>query len=215
MTGRLFLCQDLFPPFKRTREKAKINGEKMNTKIRATVLDGDGIKRTLQRISHEIIEKNQGLENLAVIGIRTRGAFLAERIAANLKKIEGKDIPLGALDITLYRDDLTEIAEQPVVLETAIDFDITGKKIVLVDDVLFSGRTVRCALDELIDFGRPANIQLAVLIDRGHRELPIRPDYVGKNIPTGKEESVEVRIKETDGVEEVVVLLNDKEDEHE
>lgn len=187
----------------------------MNTKIRATVLDGDGIKRTLQRISHEIIEKNQGLENLAVIGIRTRGAFLAERIAANLKKIEGKDIPLGALDITLYRDDLTEIAEQPVVLETAIDFDITGKKIVLVDDVLFSGRTVRCALDELIDFGRPANIQLAVLIDRGHRELPIRPDYVGKNIPTGKEESVEVRIKETDGVEEVVVLLNDKEDEHE
>ncbi len=120
--------------------------------------------------------------------------------------IEGTEVEVGALDITMYRDDLTEIAEQPVVHATEIDFDITGKNIILVDDVLFSGRTVRCALDELIDFGRPANIQLAVLIDRGHRELPIRPDYTGKNIPTAKNESVEVRIKEIDSSEEVVVL---------
>jgi pyrimidine operon attenuation protein / uracil phosphoribosyltransferase len=200
MTGRLFLC-----PKQNTRKEAK-----MNAKIKSRVLDSEGIKRALQRMSHEIIEKNQGIKNLAVIGIRSRGAYLAERIAANLEKIEGQKVPLGAIDITLYRDDLTEIAEQPVVRATDIDFDITGKKIVLVDDVLFSGRTVRCALDELIDFGRPANIQLAVLIDRGHREFPIRPDYVGKNIPTGKQESVEVRIKETDGAEEVVVLGKNK-----
>lgn len=184
----------------------------MNGKIRAKVLDADGIKRTLQRISHEIIEKNQGVENLAVIGIRSRGAYLAERIAENLREIEEKKVPLGIIDITMYRDDLTEVAEQPVVHETEIEFDISGTKIVLVDDVLFSGRTVRCALDELVDFGRPANIQLAVLIDRGHRELPIRPDYVGKNIPTGKEENVEVRLSETDGVEEVVVIRYDKEE---
>ena len=131
---------------------------------------------------------------------------MAERIAAALKKIEEKEVPVGALDITLYRDDLTEVAEQPVVHATEVDFDITDKKIILVDDVLFTGRTVRCALDELIDFGRPANIQLAVLIDRGHRELPIRPDYVGKNVPTAIEETVEVRLKETDKKEEVVVL---------
>lgn len=178
----------------------------MNLKEKATVLDADGIKRSLQRIAHEIIEKNQGLENVVVIGIRTRGAYLAERIARNMEKIEGKEVPVGALDITMYRDDLTEIAEQPVVHSTEIKFDITGKKIILVDDVLFSGRTVRCALDELIDFGRPANIQLAVLIDRGHRELPIRPDFIGKNIPTAETENVEVRIKESDDTEEVVVL---------
>ena len=178
----------------------------MNSKIKSRPLDADGIKRTLQRISHEILEKNQGIEGLVVIGIRSRGAYLAERIAKNLKEIEGKEVPVGALDITLYRDDLTEVAEQPVVHSTDIGFDITEKKIILVDDVLFSGRTVRCALDELIDFGRPANIQLAVLIDRGHRELPIRPDFVGKNIPTSKNENVEVRIKEVDDEEEVVVV---------
>ena len=178
----------------------------MERKIKSKPLDAEGIKRTLQRISHEILEKNQGIGDLAVVGIRSRGAHLAERIARNMKEIEGKDIPVGVLDITLYRDDLTEVAEQPVVHSTDIGFDITGKKIILVDDVLFSGRTVRCALDELIDFGRPANIQLAVLIDRGHRELPIRPDFVGKNIPTAMEEIVEVRIKETDNTEEVVVL---------
>ena len=178
----------------------------MEFKIKAKVLDAEGIKRTLKRISHEIVEKNQGIKDLAIIGIRSRGAFLAERIAKNIKEIEG-EVPVGALDITLYRDDLSEIAQQPVVHSTDIDFDVSGKKIILVDDVLFTGRTVRCALDELIDFGRPANIQLAVLIDRGHRELPIRPDFVGKNIPTSHKESVEVKIKETDNAEEVNVLM--------
>ncbi|MGB2661144.1 MAG: bifunctional pyr operon transcriptional regulator/uracil phosphoribosyltransferase PyrR [Candidatus Omnitrophota bacterium] len=178
----------------------------MNLKVKSKILDAEGVKRTLLRISHEILEKNRGTQDLVVIGIKYRGAYLAERIAGNLKEIEGKDVPIGALDITLYRDDLTEIAQQPVVHGTEIDFDITGKKIILVDDVLFSGRTVRCALDELIDFGRPANIQLAVLVDRGHRELPIRPDFVGKNVPTAKDESVEVRLQETDETEEVVVL---------
>jgi len=188
------------------RARGKRQRDEMELKLKSRILDAEGIKRTLQRISHEILEKNQGGVELAIIGIRCRGAYLAERIAENIKTIEGKETPVGALDITMYRDDLTEIAEQPVVHSTEIEFDITGKKIILVDDVLFSGRTVRCALDELIDFGRPANIQLAVLIDRGHRELPIRPDFVGKNIPTAKEESVEVRLKNVDGVEEVVVL---------
>ncbi|NQT32124.1 MAG: bifunctional pyr operon transcriptional regulator/uracil phosphoribosyltransferase PyrR [Candidatus Omnitrophica bacterium] len=178
----------------------------MNLKEKSKTLDEAGIKRTLLRISHEIIEKNQGTDELVVIGIRNRGAYLAERIAENMKAIEGKDVPVGAIDITLYRDDLSEIAEQPVLQSTDIDFDINNKKIILVDDVLFTGRTVRCALDELVDFGRPANIQLAVLVDRGHREFPIRPDFVGKNIPTSKDESVEVRLKETDDKEEVVVL---------
>jgi len=178
----------------------------MNLKEKSKILDAEGIKRTIQRISHEIIEKNQGIKNLAVIGIKTRGAVLAERIAYSLAQIEGEKPEVGALDITLYRDDLTEVSEQPVVHATEVDFDINGKKIILVDDVLYSGRTVRCALDELIDFGRPANIQLAVLVDRGHRELPIRPDYIGKNIPTSQEESIEVRLKEIDNKEEVVVL---------
>lgn len=190
--------------------EAKKEGRKMNN-IKSKVLDSDGIKRTLQRISHEIIEKNQGIDNLAVVGIKTRGAYLAERVAENLKRIEGKDVKVGAIDITLYRDDLTEIGEQPVLHSTEIDFDITGMIIILVDDVLYSGRTVRCALDELIDFGRPQAIQLAVLIDRGHRELPIRPDYVGKNIPTSKDESVEVNIMETDDTEEVIVIEKNKE----
>ncbi|MFH1394895.1 MAG: bifunctional pyr operon transcriptional regulator/uracil phosphoribosyltransferase PyrR [Candidatus Omnitrophota bacterium] len=178
----------------------------MNLKIKAKALDEKGIQRTLLRISHEILEKNQGQKNLVVVGIRTRGAHLAERIAKNIKQIENKDVPVGAVDITMYRDDLTEIAEQPIVHSTDIEFDITGKKIVLVDDVLFTGRTVRCAIDELIDFGRPESIQLAVLIDRGHRELPIRPDFVGKNIPTAKNESVEVKLYETDESEEVIIL---------
>ncbi len=178
----------------------------MNLEIKAKVLDEKGIKRTLQRISHEILEKNQDVGTLAIVGIRTRGAYLAERIAENIQQIEGKEVPVGALDITLYRDDLTEVSEQPVIRSTEIEFDLNGKQIILVDDVLYTGRTVRCALDELIDFGRPANIRLAVLIDRGHREFPIRPDYVGKNIPTAKQESVEVRLKETDDAEEVNVL---------
>ena len=178
----------------------------MNLERKSQILDAEGIKRSLQRIAHEIIEKNEGAENLGIIGIKTRGEFLAKRIAKKVSEIENVKIPVGALDITLYRDDLTEVGEQPVLHSTEIPFDITAKKIILVDDVLYTGRTVRCALDELIDFGRPANIQLAVLIDRGHRELPIRPDYVGKNVPTSLNESVEVLIKETDGTEEVIML---------
>ncbi len=185
----------------------------MKTAKEIEVMDKEGIKRILRRVSHEIVEKNQGVENLAIIGIKSRGAFLAERIAENLEKIEGRKVPVGAIDITLYRDDLTEVAEQPVVHSTEVEFDITGMKIILVDDVLFTGRTVRCALDELIDFGRPANIQLAVLVDRGHRELPIRPDYVGKNMPTGRKESIEVRLAEIDGEEEIVLIKNTGEEE--
>jgi pyrimidine operon attenuation protein/uracil phosphoribosyltransferase len=172
---------------------------------KSQILDKDGIKRTLMRIAHEILEKNKSLDEVAIVGIRNRGAYLAHRIADFIKDIEGEDVPVGTLDITLYRDDLTQIAEQPVIHETEIDFDVEGKTIILVDDVLFSGRTVRCALDELIDFGRPKGIQLAVLIDRGHRELPIRPDYVGKNVPTSLKEAIEVHLEEVDEREDVVI----------
>lgn len=175
-------------------------------KPKAKVLDAEGIEKSLTRIAHEMIEKNQGeLDQLAIVGIMTRGATLAERIQKLIQQFEGKTLPLGVIDITLYRDDLTQVAQSPIVHETRIDFDITEKKVILVDDVLFTGRTVRCALDELIDFGRPKAIQLAVLIDRGHRELPIRPDYVGKNLPTNFNEIVHVRLLETDGSEEVVI----------
>lgn len=170
------------------------------------VLDAKGIERALSRISHEILEKNHDLTALAIVGLRTRGEVLGARIAANIRALEGIAVPQGALDITFYRDDLNLRERQPRVKATDISFDITGKNIVLVDDVLCSGRTVRAALDALIDFGRPRRIQLAVLVDRGHRELPIRPDYVGKNIPTAPEEQVQVRIAEQDGSEEVVVL---------
>ena len=145
-----------------------------------------------------------------MIGIRTRGVILAERLQKNIKEIEGCDLPVGILDITLYRDDLTKASTQPVVGETHIDFDLTNKKIVLIDDVLFSGRTIRCALDALIDFGRPSEIQLAVLIDRGHRELPIRADYVGKNIPTSLQQSVQVVLQETDRKDDEVIVAQEK-----
>jgi len=178
---------------------------------KSKVLDSAQIHKTLRRISHEIIEKNKSLADIAIVGIRTRGVYLARRIQSNIAEIEGVNLPLGTLDITLYRDDLTSIAEQPQVKETKLNFDINDKIIIIVDDVLFTGRTIRCALDELIDFGRPRAIQLAVLVDRGHRELPLRADYVGKNIPTSLTESVEVRVKELDGRDEVVVMeiLND------
>jgi pyrimidine operon attenuation protein/uracil phosphoribosyltransferase len=169
------------------------------------LLDKEALERILMRMAHEILEKNKSTEDLCLVGIRNRGAYLAKRLAACIKKIEAKDVPVGALDITLYRDDLTLIAAQPVVHKTEIDFDISEKNLVLVDDVLFTGRTIRAALDALMDFGRPKTIQLAVLIDRGHRELPVRPDYVGKNIPTAKNESVEVRLEEADGRDEVVI----------
>lgn len=177
----------------------------MKSALKAKVLDKEDIKRAIVRISHEILEKNKGTKDLAIVGIRNRGAYLAERIAVAIKKIDAHILPVGILDITLYRDDLTTIAAHPVVGETEINFDITGRRIILVDDVLYTGRTVRCALDQLIDFGRPKNIQLAVLIDRGHRELPIRADYIGKNLPTSQREIVQVRLKEADGVDEVVI----------
>jgi pyrimidine operon attenuation protein/uracil phosphoribosyltransferase len=158
------------------------------------------------RIAHEIVEKNKGTANLCLIGIRNRGVYLAQRLKECIKNIEGSGLPVGALDITLYRDDLALASGKAVVRKTEIDFDIESKVIVLVDDVLFTGRTIRAALDALIDFGRPKSIQLAVLVDRGHRELPVRADYVGKNIPTAKNEAVEVRLQETEGVDEVVIV---------
>ena len=175
-------------------------------KEKAKVLDSQAISRTLTRIAHEILEHNRTTDNLAIVGIRSRGAYLAKRLAECVKKIDGEDVPVGALDITLYRDDLTLLGAQPVVRKTEIGFDITDKNIILVDDVLYTGRTIRSALSELIDFGRPKTIQLAVLVDRGHRELPIRADYVGKNIPTAQDETVEARLVEVDGKDEVVIV---------
>lgn len=170
------------------------------------IMDEDGIRRAISRIAHEIVEKNKGTENLALIGIRTRGVPLAERIQEKIQEFEKANLPLGLLDITLYRDDLSTIDVQPVVHETMVPFSIEGKTIILVDDVLFTGRTARAALDALIDLGRPQKIQLAVLIDRGHRELPIRADYVGKNVPTSSREIISVCLEETDGSEEVLLL---------
>jgi pyrimidine operon attenuation protein/uracil phosphoribosyltransferase len=178
-------------------------------KDKARILDKEAIERTLMRIAHEILEKNKGTENLCLVGIRNRGVYLAQRIADCIKKIEGQEVPVGVLDITLYRDDLTLIASHPVVHKTEIDFDITDKNLVLVDDVLYTGRTVRAALDALIDLGRPKSIQLAVLVDRGHRELPVRADFVGKNIPTAKSETIEVRLQECDNKDEVVIVEKD------
>ena len=177
----------------------------MTLKEKTKILVKEDVDRALQRIAHEIVEKLKSTEDIAVIGIKNRGAYLAGRLALKIEKISGSKIPVGALDITLYRDDLTEASSQPVVHATEIDFGIDGKKIILVDDVLYTGRTIRCALDALIDFGRPAQIQLAVLVDRGHRELPIRADYVGKNVPTSLKEVVEVRLAEADGKDEVVL----------
>jgi pyrimidine operon attenuation protein/uracil phosphoribosyltransferase len=173
----------------------------------AVVMDADRIARTLTRIAHEIVERNKGVDDLALIGVRTRGVHIARRLARSLKEITGDDVPTGTLDITLYRDDLMRhaVGPQPVVRRTEIPFSIDDKKILLVDDVLYTGRTTRAALDALIDFGRPKGIQLIVLVDRGHRELPIKADYVGKNLPTNPEESVQVRLQETDGNDEVVL----------
>ena len=171
------------------------------------VIDADRMSRALTRIAHEIVERNRGLGELALVGIRTRGVPLARRIARALHEIVGGDVPTGALDITLYRDDLMRqpVGPQPVVRRTEISFSIDDKKILLVDDVLYTGRTIRAALDALIDFGRPRAIQLIVLVDRGHRELPIKADYVGKNLPTSLRQSVQVRLQEIDGTDEVVI----------
>jgi pyrimidine operon attenuation protein/uracil phosphoribosyltransferase len=171
------------------------------------VMDADRIGRTLTRIAHEIVERNKGAEGLALVGVRTRGVHIARRLARLLKEISGDEVPTGALDITLYRDDLMRqaVGPQPLVRRTEIPFSIDNRRILLVDDVLYTGRTVRAALDALIDFGRPSAIQLVVLVDRGHRELPIKADYVGKNLPTSAGESVQVRLLETDGQDEVVL----------
>ena len=173
------------------------------------VMDADRIGRTLARIAHEILERNKGVGELALVGVRSRGVPLAKRLARQIKEITGDEVPTGSLDITLYRDDLMKnaVGPQPVVRRTEIPFSIDGRKILLVDDVLYTGRTTRAALDALIDFGRPKAIQLIVLVDRGHRELPIKADYVGKNLPTSLKQSVQVRLQEIDGEDEV--LLDD------
>jgi pyrimidine operon attenuation protein/uracil phosphoribosyltransferase len=173
----------------------------------AIVMDANRVSRSLTRIAHEILERNRGVEDLALIGIRARGVPLAARIAAELKTLTGHDVPVGSLDITLYRDDLMRhaVGPQPVIRRTEISFSIDDRLILLVDDVLYTGRTIRAALDALIDFGRPRAIQLVALVDRGHRELPIRADYVGRNIPTSRQQSVQVRLAELDGRDEVEV----------
>lgn len=176
-------------------------------KDKAEVMDDQDIARAVTRIAHEIIEKNKGIEDVVFIGIQRRGVPLARRIAERVQETEGKKIPVGILDITFYRDDLSALSEHPVVNGTQMDFSVTGKRVILIDDVLYTGRTIRAAMDAIIDLGRPKLIQLAVLVDRGHRELPIRPDYVGKNIPTSKNEEITVRLVETDGID--LVTIND------
>ena len=170
------------------------------------LMDAAEVRRATTRIAHEILEKNKGASALALVGIAARGDDLARRLAAEIQRIEGAEVPVGALDITFYRDDIGLRAEAPEVHQTAIGFDIGGKTVVLVDDVLFTGRTIRAALDALVDFGRPRAVQLAVLVDRGHRELPIRADYVGKNLPTARGERVQVRLLEIDEVDRVVLV---------
>ncbi|WP_425448993.1 bifunctional pyr operon transcriptional regulator/uracil phosphoribosyltransferase PyrR [Dethiothermospora halolimnae] len=174
-------------------------------KTKSNILDEKSIGRAITRISHEIVEKNKGVDDIVLVGIKTRGIPFAKRIAKKIQQFEGVEIPVLTLDITLYRDDLTEVDDKPVVESTEFHYDITGKIIVLVDDVLYTGRTARAALDALVDKGRPEKIQLAVLIDRGHRELPIRPDFVGKNVPTSREELVNVSFKEIDDKDEVTI----------
>jgi len=173
---------------------------------KARVMDADAVRRALERIAHEIVEKNAGIEDLVLVGIRRRGVPLATRLAGRIRAIEGSSVPVGVLDITLYRDDLGMTGQQPQVHQTHIPFPVTGKKVVLVDDVIFTGRTVRAAMDAIMDLGRPASIQLAVLLDRGHRELPVRPDYVGKNVPTSRREVVAVRLTETDGEDAALIM---------
>ncbi len=172
---------------------------------KAEIVDGEGLRRAITRIAHEIIERNDGAKDLVLVGIRTRGVPLAERLAKKIREFEGIEPPVGALDITLYRDDLQKIAHQPVVRGTDVPVPIDDKIVVLVDDVLYTGRTVRAALDELIDLGRPKAIQLAVIVDRGHREIPIRADFVGKNVPTSKREVIMVHVSEVDELDGVSI----------
>lgn len=170
-----------------------------------TIMDAKALERALTRIAHEIIEKNRGIDDIVILGIPTRGVYIARRLKDILNAIEGILLPVGAVDATLYRDDIGMKHDQPILKETDIPVSIDNKKVIIADDVLFTGRTIRAAMNVIMDFGRPSSIQLAALIDRGHRELPIRPDYIGKNVPTSIQEKVKVRLKETDGVDEVVV----------
>jgi pyrimidine operon attenuation protein / uracil phosphoribosyltransferase len=177
----------------------------MALKEKAEIVDADGLRRIVTRIAHEIVERNKGVEDLVLVGIRRRGVPIASRMAQKIREFEGREPALGSLDITLYRDDLSTVSHQPVVGASEIPVDINGKVVVLVDDVLYTGRTVRAAMDALIDFGRPRSVQLAVVIDRGHRELPIRADFVGKNVPTSKKEVIGVKLNEIDGADAVVI----------
>ncbi len=172
---------------------------------KAIVMDARDMDRALTRIAHEIVERNKGVEDVALIGIRRRGVPLAQRIAAKIAHTEGQEIPVGILDITLYRDDLSTLSEYPVINSTEIPFVVSGKTLVMVDDVLYTGRTARAGMEAIIDLGRPARIQLAVLVDRGHRELPIRADFVGKNVPTSRQEVVLVQLESVDGIEQVCI----------
>ena len=181
-------------------------GSSSSLREKNQIMDKEAIARALKRIAHEIKEHNKGIDDIAIVGIRTRGEHLAKRLVSIIEELDGKKVPLGILDITLYRDDLMDSDSQPIVHETDISFDVNQKHIILVDDVLYTGRTIRSALDAFIDFGRPKSIQLAVLVDRGHRELPIRADYVGKNTPTNKSETIAVRLKEEDDKDEVIIL---------
>lgn len=176
-------------------------------KLKSHLMDAADFGRVVTRMAHEMVEKNKGAQNLALVGVRTRGEFLARRLSEKIKNIEGSMLPFGILDVSFYRDDTRAKLKQPQVQSTHIPFDITDKNIILIDDVLYTGRSVRAALDEIMDFGRPAKVELAVLIDRGHRELPIQPDYVGKVVTTALDEEVRVKMTEQDGVDEVIVVV--------
>lgn len=178
--------------------------------MKTKVLDADSLRRTVNRISHEVVEKNKGVQDVVLVGIRTRGEYLAHRIAKKIEEIENINVQVGVLDITLYRDDLRGRLDQPELKSTEILFDIRGKVVVLIDDVLFTGRTIRSALNALMDLGRPSVIQLLVLVDRGHRELPIKADFVGKNVPTAREQEVQVAMTETDQEDAVYLIDNDE-----
>jgi pyrimidine operon attenuation protein / uracil phosphoribosyltransferase len=181
--------------------------------MKTKVLDTDGLRRTVNRLSHELVEKNKGVQNVVLVGIRTHGEYLAHRVAKKIEEIENMKVPVGVLDITLYRDDLHGRLDQPQLKSSEILFDIRGKVVVLVDDVLFTGRTIRSALNALMDLGRPAIIQLLVLVDRGHRELPIKADFVGKNVPTSRGQEVKVEMTETDAEDAVYLIENDEKEQ--
>ncbi len=192
--------------FSYTRRRLFCDCDEMVKKVKAQIINSEGLNRTITRLAHEIVERNRGVENLVVLGIRTRGVPIAERIIDKIYEIEHKRLPLGILDVTMYRDDVFKKIKQPKVQTTEIKFDIDGKTVILVDDVLYTGRTVRAALDAIMDFGRPTKIELAVLVDRGHRELPIKADYVGKNVPTSLGEEVQVKVKEMDDEDGVFLV---------